>query len=67
MAFRGLLLSCSECGRPIEAVVYSQRALEDGFRGHWPFADSHEREYGHYPNRVHLMQTRGRMPLRGRD
>lgn len=65
MSFRGLLLACGECGRPVELVVYSKRAHNEGFRGHWPFADTHERAYGCYPERTDITQTRGRMPLKG--
>jgi hypothetical protein len=65
MPFHGLLISCSHCGRPVESVVYSERAYDDGFRGYWPFADTHEREYGCYPDKADTSLTRGRMPQRG--
>lgn len=65
MTFRALLISCSECGRPVETVVYSKRAHDEGFRGYWPFADTHEQAYAHYPWKAHVMQTRGKMPQKG--
>jgi len=65
MPFCGLLISCAECGRPVESVVYSQHAADGRFGGYWPFADTHERAYGHYPYDSRVTRTRGLMPWKG--
>lgn len=65
VGLRGIVISCYYCGRPVETVVYSERARREGFRGYSAMADDHVAEYGCYPDRAFTTTTRDPLPQRG--
>lgn len=62
---RGLVISCAHCGRPVETVVYGERARREGFHGYRPFAYAHQGEYGCFPDVAFTRYTRNPLPQRG--